>query len=859
MPSRKKINHRARLEPHFRPERYKIMLHPDLEKFTFNGEETIYFSLTKPDNKIILHAHELKIKLALLKNKAGEIRAKKINFDARSETATIFFHKKIPKGGGELELKFEGVLNDKMRGFYRSQFEHEGRTKYIVTTQFESTDARRAFPCVDEPSAKAVFDVTLIVPKHFCAISNTYETSVKEHKSGYQIVEFAPTPKMSTYLLAFIAGEFEHIEAKTKEGITVRVFTTPGKINQAKFALDVAFKTLSYFTGYFKVPYPLPVLDLIAIPDFAAGAMENWGAVTYRESVILVDPDHSSLQNKQWVALVIAHELAHQWFGNLVTMEWWTHLWLNEGFASWIEYLAVDHIFPKWDIWTQFVRMDLSRAFQLDALLNTHPIEVAVNHPNEIGEIFDAVSYSKGASIIRMLADYIGEKDFRNGLRHYLKKHQYANAATDDLWKAFEEVSGKPVKNMMKHWTGKPGYPVLRVSDKDKSFEIHQHRFFSSALSRKNNKDKTMWPLPLTFIFEGAKKPVTRFFKTSRSALDKKKASWTKFNAGAVGMFRIDYPVSLLEKFKVPIEKKELSASDRFSIQNDAFALAESGELATSAALNLALSYRLEDNFSIWADLAENIGKVNELLEGTRLEEPFKKFAQEIFAVLMARLGWEKKKNESHPVSLLRGIAISQSGRYGDDKVISKARELFSEHIKGRHIHPDIRGAIYYVVALNSGKKEYVDFLKLFRKASLHEEKNRLSRALGFFWDEKSIEKTLRFLLSDEVRLQDKPSIFGVLWSSPLGREMSWKFFRRNWFFFLKNYGEGSDILHRVISPIGTFTSVKRAQEIKAFFNTHKFSSAERTIEQAIERVNSNADWLRRDFKHLEKWLLEQK
>ena len=427
------------------------------------------------------------------------------------------------------------------------------------------------------------------------------------------------------------------------------------------------------------------------------------------------------------------------------------------------------------------------------------------------------------------------------------------------MWRAFEEVSGKPVKNMMKHWTGKPGYPVLRVSDKDKSFEIHQHRFFSSALSRKNNKDKTMWPLPLTFIFEGAKKPVTRFFKTCSFVLDKKKGGWVKFNAGAVGMFRIDYSQFLLEKLKAPIEEKELSARDRFSIQNDAFALAESGELATSAALNLALSYRLEDNFSIWADLAENLGKINELLEGTRLEEPFKKFAKEIFTVLMARLGWDKKKKESHSDSLLRGIAISQSGRYGDDKVISKARELFSEHIKGRHIHPDIRGAIYYVVALNSGKKEYVDFLKLFRKASLHEEKNRLSRALGFFWDEKSIEKTLRFLLSDEVRLQDKPSIFGVLWSSPLGREMSWKFFRRNWFFFLKNYGEGSDILHRVISPIGTFTSVKRAQEIKAFFNTHKFSSAERTIEQAIERVNSNADWLRRDFKHLEKWLLEQK
>src|SRR3990167_1989670 len=234
MASRKKIKHKARLEPHFRPERYKILLHPDLEKFTFKGEETIYFSLTKPDDKIVLHSHELKIKSAILKNKLGEIKAKKINFDARSETAIILFVQKIPKGQGELELKFEGVLNDKMRGFYKSRYEHNGKANYIATTQFEATDARRAFPCVDEPSAKAIFDVTLIIPKNFRAISNTYETSIKEHESGYQIVEFAPTPKMSTYLVAFIIGQFEHIEAKTKEGTLVRVFTTPGKIHQAK-------------------------------------------------------------------------------------------------------------------------------------------------------------------------------------------------------------------------------------------------------------------------------------------------------------------------------------------------------------------------------------------------------------------------------------------------------------------------------------------------------------------------------------------------------------------------------------------------------------------------------------------------
>src|SRR3989344_3967776 len=291
----------------------------------------------------------------------------------------------------------------------------------MATTQFESTDARRAFPCVDEPAAKAVFDVTLMVPDHCTAISNTIPTEVQEHESGYKIMRFAPTPKMSTYLLAFIVGEFEYVEGKTKEAVLVRVFTTPGKKKQAHFALEVTIKTLSFFNEYFAIPYPLPVLDLIAIPDFSSGAMENWGAITYREAALLVDPEHSSAHTKQWVALVIAHELAHQWFGNLVTMKWWTHLWLNEGFASYIEYLAVDHLFPSWQIWDRFVVADLAQALKLDALANTHPIEVPVHHPDEISEIFDAVSYSKGASVIRMLAEYIGEKDFRDGLRHYLR------------------------------------------------------------------------------------------------------------------------------------------------------------------------------------------------------------------------------------------------------------------------------------------------------------------------------------------------------------------------------------------------------------------------------------------------------
>src|SRR3989344_3995235 len=464
----------VRLSTDVVPTRYEIHLKPDLEAFVFEGEETIELMLKKSTKTLTLHSVDLEI-----------------------ESAEFGFAKNLPAGKARLKLVFRGVLNDRMHGFYRSSFEHEGKRKHIATTQFESTDARRAFPCFDEPSAKAVFDVSLTVPSAHTAISNTMPTEIKEHEGGYKTVSFAPSPLMSTYLLAFIVGDFEHIEKKTRDGVLVRVFVTPGKKKQAEFALDCAAKIVTFFNEYFDIPYPLPVLDMIAIPDFSAGAMENWGAITYRESALLVDAGNSSTQNRQWVALVIAHEIAHQWFGNLVTMEWWTHLWLNEGFASYIESLAVDHIFPKWDIWTQFVYSDLSQAMSLDSLKNTHAIEVEVHHPSEIGEIFDAVSYSKGASVIRMIADYLGEKDFRDGLRHYLKKHHYGNASTKDLWLALEHVSDKPVRSIMDNWTSKPGFPVVIIENDRQKIRLTQSRFFSSSIAKKSSKDKTIWKVPI--------------------------------------------------------------------------------------------------------------------------------------------------------------------------------------------------------------------------------------------------------------------------------------------------------------------------------------------------------------------------
>ncbi|MDO8493330.1 MAG: M1 family metallopeptidase, partial [bacterium] len=465
------------LSAHVRPERYRLMIHPDMEKFTFRCEETIYLKIDKVVREVALHGVDLKVTEAILLAGGQEYKPK-ISYKPRQETVIFSFTKPIPKGDAEFNLKFTGEINDKMAGFYRSKYLVGSETKFMASTQFEATDARRAFLCIDEPSAKAIFDLTFLVPKTHEVVSNTHIENIKEHESGYKFVSFVPTPKMSTYLVAYIVGELEYIETKTTDGTIVRVFVTLGKKAQAQFALDTTAKMLSYYNDYFGIPYPMPLLDVIAVPDFAAGAMENWGAITYRETAILVDPEHSAASAKQRVALVIAHELAHQWFGNLVTMEWWTHLWLNEGFASWIEYLAVHHLFPEWDIWTQFVYSDLNRALELDSLKNTHPVEVAVNHPSEIREIFDAISYSKGASIIRMLADYIGENDFRKGLNIYLTKYKYGNATTEHLWDSFDEAiavggetSGKQVRKLMQKWTKTPGYPIVSVT-RDKKGNI---------------------------------------------------------------------------------------------------------------------------------------------------------------------------------------------------------------------------------------------------------------------------------------------------------------------------------------------------------------------------------------------------
>lgn len=853
----KKNIKKVRLDALVKPERYQIVIKPDLEAFVFEGEETISLTLGKDVKKITLHSIELEILSAEIIKDKEKTFALKITYDEDAQTSTFLFPKNIEKGKVKLKLVFRGILNDRMHGFYRSRYEIDGKTYYLATSQFEATDARRAFPCFDEPAQKAIFEVKLIVPEIMTAISNTMPTVVREHEAGYKIVEFAPTPLMSTYLLAFIVGNLEHVERKTKEGVLVRVFATPGKIHQAEFALDCATKMLSFFGEYFDIPYPLPVLDMIAIPDFASGAMENWGAITYREVALLIDPDHSSAVMKQRVATVIAHELSHQWFGNLVTMEWWTHLWLNEGFASYIEYLAVDHVFPEWDMWTEFVSGDLDTALDLDALKHTHPIEVEVHHPDDISEIFDMVSYAKGASVIRMLADYLGEKDFRDGLRYYLKKHSYKNTETIHLWQAFEKVSKKPISKMMGVWTGKAGYPLLTLSQKNNVLKVEQARFFASPISKGTTKDKTVWPIPLNIQNKTSTKKV--MLDTKKMEIEHGSNEWIKLNASEIGVFRTNYTLELWGALAHAVEHGELSLRDRLGLVRDVFDLAYAGELSAVQALDFVSAYKNETNYAVWGEILSGLNRVYRLIERDACAPLFRQYALGILEPMVEKVGWSKKETDEHIDILLRSLILGSAGVFGNEKVVERAQKMFQSIKKGENpVPPDLRGVVYGTVARHGEGVEHAKMIEMYKTLTLHEEKNRIGAALGYFKDKELLQKTLDFSISEYVRSQDMMRFTGIVAGNSFGREIVWKFTKKNWNFILERYGGQKDLPY-FIEPFSSFQTEKDADDIEKFFSKNPAPGAARAIEQTLERIRAKVLWVARDKKNIASWLRKKK
>ncbi|MDA1129087.1 MAG: M1 family metallopeptidase [Chloroflexi bacterium] len=844
-----------------RPSKYRITLQPDLKNFTFKGEQSIDLSILEPTSVIVLNAIDLDITSVALHANGTTLTSRSVTIDKDAEAATLDFGETVQPGDARLEMVFTGELNDKLIGFYRSEYtSQDGETRYLATTQFEPTDARRAFPCWDEPAKKATFQVTLVFSDEYQAVSNTPAVEEAVPGPGLKSIRFSETPIMSTYLLAFIVGNLVSVEARSESGTMVGVWTTPGKESQAAFALDTSVKLLGYFNEYFGIPYPLAKLDHIAIPDFAAGAMENWGAVTYRETALLVDPDNSSAGTRQRVAEVIAHEMAHMWFGDLVTMEWWDDLWLNESFASWMGNKAVDWLFPEWEMWTQFVNMDTNRALSLDGLKNSHPIEQEVKNPAEVSQLFDAISYSKGASVIRMLENFLGVETFRKGLNRYLSGHMYANAKTQDLWSALETESGQPVTAIMDSWVKQMGYPVLQVetdrSEGQTRVSITQERFVYDRLLGESEPDPEIWRIPLSASQGGQESAIT-VMDGRHAQVDVPGAGdgWIKVNPLQTGFYRVNYSADDWQRLVPAISSLELHATDRLGIQNDAYALSRAGLLPVTQFLSLAQAYQNENDASVWGDLASNLRDIEQLLANEPVHPAYQKFARDIFGPAARKAGWEPKAGEGHLDALLRSTVLSQAGSYNDPELIGQTGERFQQYLQNRgSLVPDLRGVVFTLAAQGGGKDTYDQIWQLEGETDLAEEKIRLLMSLTRFQQPELLIATLEDSLSSKVRSQDSITLVTGVAANPKGRELAWEFVKANWGEFDRRYGGGGFGLMRLVSICGNFNTQEKADEVDSFFAEHPAPAAERTIRQALERVRLNIKWLEINRQEITTW-----
>ena len=851
-----------------KPTRYALKMQPNMEQFTFTGEESISIEVVEAISQVIMNATELEVQSAALVIGGVASDAKNISYDSAKETVTLEFRQQINPGTGTLTLAFTGVLNDKLRGFYRSQYIREdGKEMTLATTQFEATDARRAFPCWDEPAHKASCDLTLVIPSDLVAVSNN---PVIEESAGpgLKTLRFAETPIMSTYLLAFMVGDLTSIESQytgASGSTKVAVWTTRGKEEQGRFALDTSVRMLSFFNDYFGIPYPLDKLDHIAIPDFAAGAMENWGAITYRETALLVDPENSSAGTRQRVAEVVAHEMAHMWFGDLVTMQWWDDLWLNESFASWMGNKAVDWAFPEWEMWTQFGNMDTNRALSLDGLKNSHPIEQEVNDPAEIGQLFDAISYSKGASVIRMLEQFLGPDTFQKGLQVYISNNQYSNAKTEDLWTALETASGQPVTSIMDSWTKQMGYPVLQVetsgTPEKPELVLTQERFVYDRLLGESDPDPEVWRVPIRVSQSGAGESTSLLMddRSVRLPLESSAASaqsWFKINPDQTGFFRVNYPAEDWQRLVPAVESLELPASDRLGIQNDAYSLSRAGLLPVTQFLSLARAYGNETDASVWGDLSSNLRDIEVMLSGDPSYGRFQAFARGIFEPAVRRTGWDAKPGEGHLDALLRSTVLSQAGSYGDAGVLDEAKARFSRYLNDpAAIHPDLRGIVFGLAGQSGDRSTYDQLWKQEQEASLQEEKIRLLMALTRFSDLELLRETLERSLSSEVRSQDTIFVVTGVGSNHKGRDLTWEFIKSNWPEFDRRYGSGGFGLMRLVSVCGNFSTEDKLADVETFFTEHPAPAAERTIRQALERIRLNISWLERNRDEVATWL----
>ena len=845
----------GKLPKHVVPEEYAIRITPDFRKLTFTGSETIKLDIRKPTRELTLNALEMEIAGASVDSKALPKSALKL--DPKQETLTITLSAELPVGSHTLALTFSGRINQQGQGLYHAPYtDLTGAKKVMLGTQFEATDARRMFPCWDEPIFRARFQLTAIVPEEMTAVSNMPIEREAKVPGGKEL-RFATTPSMPSYLNVLCIGELDMIE-KRSHGVLHRVVATRGKAELGHYALESSTQITEYYNDYFGTPYPLPKLDEIAVPGGFGGAMENWGGITYFESRLLFDPERSSSATKQGIYEVVAHEIAHQWFGNLVTMAWWDNLWLNEGFASWMGSKATAKFNPDWEVWlqrdvprnpTRRVGISKETAMESDARSTTHPIQQPVATEAEASSAFDDITYNKGQSFLRMLESFLGEGTFRDGMRKYIARHKFSNTTTADLWNALEEASGKPVSEIAANWTEQPGFPIVHVTRSEEGkVTLKQERFTINY----PEAPALEWKIPLTYKVSGAAKPAT-LLMTSRTAelTDIPSDRALKLNIDGAGNYRVQYDEV---SWKLLIaELPKLSSPDRVNLLSDAWALVQ----ANRAPLSLYLE--LVEKLPSLTELAEReqvitaLGLIGGLI-GEDGKAAFQRYARSVLRPSWDALGWEPQPGEGFRNARLRVSLLTALAAFDDTEIVAGCRNRFDAFLKNpKSLAADLRPAVLSVIGRYADDATWKKLHERGLKTTSIEEKQNYYNALACAADPRLAEKTLQIALTDELPTSSAVYLVARVARDGGHADLAWKFAKPNMKALLAK-SDALGVLSYAPSLFTFFSDRARIKELEAYAKSDLPSAAAREVEKARDEISFRADFRKRLVEQIAAW-----
>ena len=830
------------------PTDYAVRIIPDIDKLNFSGTETVKLSVRSRVRKLVLNALELKIEAASIDGK--ELPASAIKIDEKNDLLALALPSELATGEHTLTLRFTGKINEQGQGLFYMRYQEQGSgaRKTMLGSQFEATDARRFFPCWDEPVFRARFQLTAVVPENWLGVSNMPIENEKKIAGGKE-VRFAATPRMSSYLNVFVAGELDFIESRS--GPTqLRVITTKGKAEMGRYALEATAQILQYYNDYFGVAYPLPKLDQIAMPGGFGGAMENWGGITYYESKLLFDPKSSSAETKQDIYEVLAHEMAHQWFGDLVTMAWWDNLWLNEGFASWMGSKCTAHFNPQWEVWlrrefprdpTRRVGIAKEAAMESDARSTTHPIQQPVATEAEANGAFDDITYKKGQSFLRMLESFLGEDVFREGIRRYMAAHMYSNTTTADLWNALSETSGKAVAEITAGWTEQPGFPVVKVKrEQDGSISLTQERFTVNF----KNAPPLEWKIPLTHAVVGGVPETLLMTGKSDSVHDVPQSRALKLNLNGAGNYRVEYDQPSWELLVGAF--KNLGVEDRVNLLSDTWALVQANRAPIS------LYFELVEKLPASTELAEReqiihvLDFVNRLLSGSSEQQKFQGYARSLLRPGFDAIGWETKPNEQAAVENLRASLITALGKLDDPKVVANCREHFKAFLANpESLAPDLRPAVFSVVGHYANEATWNELHQLGLKTTSIEEKQNYYDALAGAMDPKLVKKTLPIALTDELSTSRAVYLVSRIARESGHPDIAWDFARAN----MKTLLAKTDALGAntyAPSLFTFFSDNSRAEELGRYAKTSLPTASAPEVAKAVDEIQFRSEFKRR-------------